>query len=164
MAQTVHLWLIIDGTDIEGESTISSLERDGSIECLSFHYGVEIPYDVETGEVTTKRQHGPVTVYKRIDKSTPLLLKALCRHETVNSAEFRFYRPDTTGGGAEEHFYTVLLSNGYIASVEQLSEDAIIGGENAPPMIEEVSFVFQEISWTYESNGATHRDSRTRRT
>ena len=35
-AQTVHLWLTVDGTRIEGESSIQSLEREGTIECLSY--------------------------------------------------------------------------------------------------------------------------------
>ena len=31
MAQTVHLTLRIDGNDIQGESTASSMEREGTI-------------------------------------------------------------------------------------------------------------------------------------
>jgi type VI protein secretion system component Hcp len=53
----------------------------------------------------------------------------------------------------------VLLEKGYISELHQLSEDAIIGGEAAPPMMEKVSFVFQDITWTYEIGGATHKDS-----
>jgi type VI secretion system secreted protein Hcp len=159
MAQTVHLWLTIDGNYVEGESSVVSLDRAGTIECSSFRYGVTTPYGRRSGRRTGRRQHEPVKVHKRIDKSTPLLLKALCNHEPVNEAEFRFYRPSPTGSGAEEHFFTVLLENGYISGVRQLSEDAIMGGEAAPPMMEEVTFVFQDITWTYEPNGATHHDS-----
>ncbi len=159
MAQTVHLKLQIDGNDIEGESTIDSLERDGTIECSSFDYMLTAPYDEPTGRPTEKRQHEPVVIQKRVDKSTPLLLKALCRNEPVNSAEFMFFRPSLDGSGAEEKFLTVMLENGYITSVKQVSEDAIIGGEAAPPMMEKVAFIFETITWTYEIGGATHRDS-----
>ena len=159
MAQTVHLKLQIDGNDIEGESTVSSLERDGTIECSSFDYMLTALYDEAIGKFTGRRRHEPVVIHKRVDKSTPLLLKALCRNETVNSAVFRFFRPSPGGSGAEEHFFTVLLENGHITSVKQVSEDAIIGGEAAPPMMEKVAFIFRTITWTYEIDGATHEDS-----
>ena len=159
MAQTVHLWLTIDGNLIEGESSVVSLDREGTIECSSFRYGVMIPPARRSGRRAQRRQHELGRVHKRIDKSTPLLLKALCNHESVNEAEFRFYRPSPTGSGAEEHFFTVVLQNGYVSGVSQLSEDAIIAGDAAPPMMEEVAFVFQDITWTYEPNGATHHDS-----
>ena len=158
MAQTVHLRLLIDGNDIEGESTIASMDREDTIECSAFTYGLSTPRDETSLVLTARRQHTPVTITKRIDKSTPLLLKALCRNEPVTTAEFRFFRPSPGGSGAEEHFYTVLLENGFISAVEQESFDAITGGEMAPPMMEEVSFVFKEITWTYEIGGATHMD------
>ena len=88
MAQTVHLLLEIDGNAIEGESTIASLERAGTIECASFEHGLTAP--VAAGGRRGRRTHEPVTIIKRIDKSTPLLLKALCNSEPVTRAEFRF--------------------------------------------------------------------------
>ena len=159
MAQTVHLKLEIDGNEVEGESTISSLEREGTIECSAFTYGLDTPRDEASGALSGKRQHRPVTITKRIDKTTPLLLKAVCNNEPVTKAEFRFFRPELGAPGTEEHFYTVLLENAYISSVGQESRDAITGGKNAPPMMEEVSLVFGRITWTYEIGGATHRDS-----
>ena len=155
MAQTVHLNLVIDGNDVEGESTIASLNRRGTIECSTFTSNLDTPREVSSGALTGRRQHSPVTITKRIDQTTPLLLKALCQNEPVTSAEFRFFRLNRSR--VEEHFYTVLLENGYISSVQQVSKDAITGGRNTP-MMEEVSFVFQQITWTYEIGGATHMD------
>jgi type VI secretion system secreted protein Hcp len=161
MAQTVHLKLQIDGNDIEGESTIASMDREGTIECGSFVDGVTTPREEATGMLTGKRQYSPVTITKRIDKSTPLLWKALCQNEPVTMANFRFFRPSPGGSGAEEHFLTVDLENGYISAIKRLSEDAITSdlGESAPPMMESVSFHFQDITVTYEIGGATHKDS-----
>jgi type VI secretion system secreted protein Hcp len=158
MAQTVHLTLVIDGNTVEGESTILSMDRRDTIECSSFRCGVARPYDVNTLCITDKQKHESVVIHKRIDKSTPLLIKALCENETVSSAEFRFFRPSPGGSGAEEWFYTVLLEDGSISSVRQLSEDAVMGGNDAPPMMEEVAFVFSSITWTYAIGGATHQD------
>lgn len=159
MAQTVHLKLQIDGDDIEGESTVVSMNRDDTIECLSFHYAVKRQYDPQTFRTIKGSQHEPVVIYKRIDKSTPLLLKALCKKKPVNSAEFRFFRLAISGTGAEEHFFTVLLENGFICSVEQVSEDIIMAGIDAPPMIEEVAFTFKDITWTHEISRTSHKET-----
>ena len=159
MAQTVHLKLQIDGNNVEGESTISSMEREGSIECSSYKGTVRSTSGGLAKRLTRKRHHEPVRFTKRIDKSTPILIKALCQNEPVTSAEFRFFRPSPGGSGAEEPFYTVKLRNAYISKVSQLSEDAVIAGENAQPMFEEVELVFTDITWTHEISGATHKDS-----
>ena len=100
-----------------------------------------------------------VTIHKRIDKTTPLIIKAICNNEPVSEAKFRFFRPHMGGGGAEQHFYTVTLTGGAVVSVSQVSEDAIMGGEHAAPMMEEFSFNFFEIEWVYEEGGIIHSDS-----
>ena len=99
MAQTVHLKLTIQGNDIQGESTIASLERADTIECSSFSCGLMTPYDKTTMALTGKALREPVKIVKGIDKTTPLLLKALYQQEPVDSAEFRFYREDPGGSG-----------------------------------------------------------------
>jgi len=159
MAQTVHLTLEIDGNAVEGESTIASMEREGTIECSTFEDSVEQPREAQTGYMTGRREYSPIVISKRIDKTTPLLFKALTLNEPVTKAEFRFFRPSPGGSGAEEHFYTVLLEGAHISSITRVSKDAIMGGEAAPPMMEWVKFVFQDITVTYEIGGATHTDS-----
>jgi len=158
-AQTVHLRLQIDGNDVEGESTIASMEREGTIEIASFSSGVFTPIDPASGMPAGRRQHRPVKIIKRIDKSTPLLIKALANNEPVTSAEFMFFRPSPGGSGAEEKYMTILLEDGLISSDSFLSEDAVMGGESAPPMMETVGFTFYKITWTYEIGGATHMDT-----
>ncbi len=48
-----------------------------------------------------------------------------------------------------------MIENGYVAAVKQLSEDSFMAGEKAPPMMEELQFVLQDLTWTYEIGGAT---------
>jgi type VI secretion system secreted protein Hcp len=158
MAQTVHLRLRIDGNDVQGESSIQSLDREDTIECSSFRYGFKIDFDPATLRMSGARQHKAVIIQKKIDKTTPLLIKAFCRQELMDEANFMFFRPSPWGDGTEEMFYTVRLENGYVARVKQLSQDNIVGGEAAPPMMEEVTFAFRRITWTYEINGATCQD------
>lgn len=155
MAEAVYLTLEIQGRRIEGESTVQTMERENTIVCESYEHALTTSRAPGTVELAAKRQHRPVTITKRVDKSTPLLLRALCTNERVTKAEFRFFRPSPAGG--EEHFYTVLLEDGFVSAVEQLSDDDI-SAHKTPPTMERVSFVFRSITWTYEAGGATHRD------
>ena len=158
MAQTIHLSLQIDGNDIEGESTIASLDREGTIECVSFFYELNTPRETATGALTGRRQHGPLTFVKRIDKTTPLVLKALAQNEPI-SGIFRFYRPNPDGAGTEEHYYSILFENSFVATVRQEQSNILYPETAGLPVMERISFVFRDITWTYEIGGATHTDS-----
>jgi type VI secretion system secreted protein Hcp len=158
-AQTVHLILEIDGNAVEGESTVSSMEREGTIECSSFGENGYTPIDPASGLPTGRRQHRPITITKRVDKSSALLWKAWTNNEPVTRAEFMFFRPAAGGAGAEEKFLTILLEGGSIASMSVGSQDTITGGADAPPAMESVTFTFDQITWTYEAGGYTHTDT-----
>lgn len=157
-AQTVHIFLTINGNQIEGESTIASLEREGSIEAVSAGFNVFSPTDTSSGTTTGKHIYRPFTFLKRIDKSSPLIFKALTQNEPVDILEARFFRPESSGSGTEEHFMTILLENARIVGIVQTSESAVTAGQNAPPVLELVSVVFGRITMTYEIGGVTHTD------
>ena len=156
MAQ-IYLNLEIEGHRIAGESDVRLMGREDAIECLSFLWACKMPFDAASGKRSGKPDHTPVEIEKRVDKSTPLLIKAFYKNEPVDFAEFIFFR--TAKDGTEEKFYTVRLTGGYISSVTQIAQDRIIAGDKPPPMMEKVGFVFKEIEWTYEIGGATHADS-----
>lgn len=156
-AQTVHIKLTIDGNAVEGESTVSSLEREGTIEASSAGFSVSLPVD-SSGLPTGRHTYRPYVITKRIDKSSPLLFKALTNGEPVDELEAMYFRPSPSGSGAEEKFQTILLRNGRITSIIQTSEDAIIAGESAPPVMETVSFIFEQITMIYEIGGVEHTD------
>ena len=106
MAETVHLYLKANGQDIQGESTQIDLGRENSIECVQFKDSVRTARELGSRAAVGRRVHEPIEILKRIDKSTPLLAKALCRNERID-AEFKFFRPNPDGDGTTEHFYTV---------------------------------------------------------
>ena len=68
MAETVHLFLKANGSDIKGESTQTSLGRDGSIECLYFEDSVRTAREKGSGMATGRRTYNPIIIRKRIDK------------------------------------------------------------------------------------------------
>lgn len=153
----IHLKLIIDGNDIVGESQTHSLDRADTIEVWSYRYEVITPRSTTSGALTGRRQHSPIVITKRIDQTSPLLFKALVENEVVDSALFMFFRPAVGSEGAEEKHMTVLIENGYVASYRTFTiSDFQNGGTQ---LMEEISFVFQDITITYEVNGATHHDS-----
>ena len=158
MAETVHLFLKINGKDVKGESTQSSMGRADSIECITYEQSVSSAREAATGMVTGRRQFSPLKVTKRIDKSSPLLLKALSQNEKVEGV-FKFFRPNPSGDGTTEQFYTAEIKEGNIASVKQLIAMTIKPETAGEPPMEEITFVFRTITWTYTNGGVTHTDS-----
>jgi type VI secretion system secreted protein Hcp len=158
MAETVHLFLKSNGSDIKGESTQTSLGREGSIECLYFEDSVRTAREKGTGMATGRRTYNPIIIRKRIDKSSALLAKALCNNEVIEGT-FKFFRPSPSGDGTTQQFFTVEIAEGRINSIKRVSPDTIDPASAAEPPTEEVGFVFHTITWTYEDGGITHTDN-----
>lgn len=158
MAETVHLYLKANGADIQGESSQRSMGRENSIECLFFESGVRTAREAGSGMATGRRQYEPLLIRKRIDKSTPLIAKALVENQVIEGT-FKFFRPNPTGDGTTEQFYTIGIKQGRIASQRQWLPDTIVPASSTEPPLEEVSFVFHTILWTYTNGGVTHEDT-----
>lgn len=139
----------VNGEELEGDTYRE--DRQGQIEIHGFENAVITAREAGSGLATGRRQYQPLLIRKRIDKSSPLLMKALTTNSVVE-VQFSFYRPNPTGDGTEEHFYTVELRQARVASVKMVQN----GSE---PPTEEISFVFHTITWTYEDGGITHEDT-----
>ena len=157
MAMTVHLELEAAGTKIEGESTITSLGREGTIECLSFEDAVRTAREASTGMATGDRTYDPIKIVKRIDKASPLLAKALVNNEELTGS-FKFYRPSPAGDGTTQHFFTVEIEQARISEIKRVSPDVVDPASANTPPTENVGFVFGKIMWRYEDGGISHAD------
>jgi len=157
MAQSVHLFLKANGKAVDGESMQTSLGREKSIECVWYEQAVATAREAGTNTVTGLRQYQPIKILKRIDKSTPVLMKALTDNQKIE-ATFKFYRPNPAGDGTTQHFYTVVLGDGNISAVRQYIPETINAATVGQAPLEQVEFVFKKIAWTYEDGGATHED------
>ncbi len=146
-AETVHLTLTMNDIVIQGESSQLSLDRANTIECLS----LESEFFRPAG--SRDAVHRPVKIVKRIDKSTPLLARSLDAEET-GTAVFRFFRPNPTGDGTTEQFFTITLGGVRIASDRILIPSTITQATATSPPMEEVTFTYTTIKLTYTSNGA----------
>lgn len=158
MAESVHLYLKANGTDIKGESTQTSLGRADSIEVVAYTQKVFTAREAGSGLATGRRQYEGIEITKRIDKSSPLLMKALCENQVIE-ATFKFFRPNPTGDGTTEQFYTVSIKKARVNSIQQVVPDSFVpASTNLPPM-EKIAFVFHTINWTYTNGGITHEDT-----
>jgi len=157
MAETVHLFLKANGADIQGESTQTSLGRENSIECLAYEFDVMTAREASSGLATGRRQYKPLVIRKRIDKASPLLMKALTKNEVVDG-ELKFFRPNLGGDGTTEQFYTVKFEKGRINSIKQYVPNTIEPAKSNEPPQEELAFVFHTIKWTYTNGGIEHED------
>lgn len=157
MAEHVHLFLKANGKDIKGESTQTSLSREGSIECLSYEQAATTPFEPSTGQASGRRQYSPLKVTKRIDKSSPLLWQAMTQNQKVEGV-FKFYRPNPTGDGTTEQFFSVQIAKGFISSIRQVVEDTLSPTESYEPPMEELNIIFHDIQWTYTNGGVQHED------
>ncbi len=158
MAESVHFYLKANGTDIKGESTQTSLGRADSIECLSYTQKVFTAREAGSGLATGRRQYEGIEITKRIDKSSPLLMKALCENQVIEGT-FKFFRPNPTGDGTTEQFYTVAVKKGRINSIKQHVPDSFIPASTNVPPVETIQIVFHTINWTYTNGGITHEDT-----
>ncbi len=145
-AETVHAYLKANGVDIQGESTQTSLGRANSIECVGFFTALQRSAG---GAVTG----GRLTCKKRIDKASPLLINALVQNTPVEGA-FKFFRPNPTGDGTTEQFYTIQVGTGSsIVSVEQVNPDTIDAATAAAPPLESFTIQASGLIFTYTNGG-----------
>ncbi len=136
---SIHLSLVSDGTDINGSCPLTSLQRENTIVVTGLGHQFNASYDPVSGQSTGQPQHSPIIITKYVDKSSPLIYKALANNET-GEATLRFYR--TLANGQEELYYTIHLQNTKIVSIK-----------TAFPNIEQVSLFYQTIRWTWEPDG-----------
>lgn len=158
MAETVHLFLKANGTDIKGDSTQHSLERKDSIEALFYEYNVKTAREAGSGMATGRRQYEPMLIRKRVDKATPLLFKALAENQKVEGV-LKFYRPNPNGDGTTEQFFSISFKDGRVASHRIINPDSIVPATATQPTMEEITFVFHTISMVYTDGGIEHEDT-----
>src|SRR5262245_19606704 len=132
MAENVYLYLKAAGADIQGDSSVESLGRKDSIECVYYEQSVKTAREAGTAKATGRRQYDPLLIRKRIDKSTPLIAKALVENQAIEGT-FKFFRPNPNGDGTTEQFYTVVIKQGRVASFSQVSPDSIQPATSSDP-------------------------------
>ena len=158
MAETISL--TITGAAIgliQGDSTVTSMSRANSIEVLSLTHALRASFERGTGLATGRRFYEPIEFRKRLDKSTPLLRRALVQNDSV-SGTFRWFRPNPNGNGTTQHFLTVAFSGGRITSAVMKLPDTLDPGTANLAPYEDVTLVFNSIQWDWLPDSISAQD------
>lgn len=145
----------MNGVAVQGDSPETSLGRQNSIECLYYRQGVAVP--ATSSGTSGRRTYEPLVIRKRVDRSSPQLATALVQNRVVEGT-FKFFRLSPSGDGTAEQYYTTKITDGRIVSVTQFVTDVDDPGRLPDQPFEEVSFVFNQIEWTWNQNGTTYLD------
>jgi len=119
------------------------------IDVYGFHFGVQAPRDVTTGQAIGKRKYSALVVTKPIDYSTPRLLQALATNENLKTVTINVYRPATT-----TPYLKYVLTDSFVS---QITHDGEGLAETVP--LEQDSFFFKKIcvEYTPQSGQGTAR-------
>jgi type VI secretion system secreted protein Hcp len=140
----------IDGScDMEG--------REKTILVYAMDHDVHIPRDPQSGLPSGKRIHGPLKIVKEFDMASPKLYQALCTGEQCSDVTIKWYRIDPTG--MEEHYFTHTLEDAIIVDMKPYMPMAFLTENEPYRHMEEVSFTYSKIKWTWEVDGIEAEDS-----
>ena len=135
--------------------SVTQAGREGLIMVIAFNHEVLVPTDA-AGVPSGKRKPTPVVITKEIDRSSPLLMQMLLANETSKVWELRFWRPSATG--AEEQYFTIRLEGAIIVDIRQEMLNNKYPENMQHKEREHVSFSYQRITWTFESEGLVCED------
>jgi len=144
----------INGTDIPGEVVSADGSRDQSVEILEVHHEVILPTEV-SGRGAGKRLHKPLRLIKKIDKTTPSLIQALSHNSDVE-VELRWYKPGEDG--TMQNFFTHTVKQARVVGVKTYLPYVGDPAKERFTEMEEVSFAYQEITWSHETTGGEYTD------
>ena len=136
--------------------SVTQKGREGWIEVISLYHEIVAPRDPASGRPTGKRMHKPFSVTKPLDRSSPLLYDVLTNNENLTDVTLRLFRPHATG--VERHAFTVHLVNATISSIQFRLLNTRHARNGKMPELEEVSFTYQRIEWTWMEGNVTADD------
>lgn len=133
-------YMYVEG--IEGESTDKG--HEGWIEITGYAHGVK------------SSDHKEFTVTKRIDKATPLIMAKACSGGHLEEVDIELCRTDEE----PECYMKYKFKDVLIAKAIDKSTPKLAGKGDSLPLeevteilpVEEVSFTYGEIEWTYETS------------
>ncbi len=129
----------------------------GSIEVQSWSWGTSNVVEPQSGLPTGKRQHKPMTLVKRIDKSSPQLYEKIVQGK--HFTEVHIVMVKNRASGQPETVGTITLSDVVITSIRSDGGiDNDCDGESEDVDLETVSLVFQKISWEWTGSGVVFED------
>lgn len=141
--------------NIEGSCTIKGHEKTILVQAVE--HVIEIPKSPQTGLPTGKRVHGPLTITKELDKSSPKIFQALTSGEQLTDVKLSYYR--ISPQGKEELYYTTELKNAIVTSARTWVPNCLDMNEKTMGHMEDISFTYETIIDTWTPDGIEAQDS-----
>jgi type VI secretion system secreted protein Hcp len=142
--------------------SVTQKGRENKIAVIAVSHEIISPRDAASGLPTGKRMHKPFVITKEVDKASPLLYNALVNNENITAWELQFWRPAVAaagpGGGMEEQYYTVKLTNANIASIDMRMLNTRDPNLAKFAEYEEIAFTYQKIEWDWVNGGISAMD------
>ena len=141
--------------DIQG--SVTQRGKEGTIAVIAVQHAIISPRDPASGLPTGKRVHEPLVIITHIDKATPLLYNSIATNENLPTVELDYHQTDSLGH--ETLYFKIELTNASISSLSQTN----LNSQDDPNVnlygeYEEISFVYQKITWTWTDGGITASD------
>lgn len=149
-------YMRIKGKSIEIKGDVTQKGREGTIVVHAIDHTIVTPVDTSTGMATGKRQHKPFVITKEIDRSSPALHQALTQNETLTDVSIQFFQ---VVNGVERNHYTVALKNARIVGLRHVMPDNNKADLARLPAYEELTLVYESITWTWNDGGLTASDT-----
>jgi type VI secretion system secreted protein Hcp len=128
--------------------------RKDMMTVIAGNHEIVSPRDAASGLPIGQRLHKPLTIVKEVDcSSSPRLMSALVTNENLIEVSLQLWQQDRVG--RDVLFYTIRLVN---ANVSDIRMSLSFDSSSLHPAREEVTFVYQNITWTCEPGGASVSD------
>ncbi|HDZ8013041.1 TPA: Hcp family type VI secretion system effector [Citrobacter amalonaticus] len=149
MANLIYLTLNgqLQGPISAGCSSLASIGNKAQITHLDQILIYELSHGLNRNQNVN---HQTVVIRKPVDKSSPLLNKAITDNEIL-TCDFDFYR--TNRSGMNELYYKIKLTEASIKDIRLSSPDTLKDPGGQPT--ETVSFVYNSISWEHCQAGTS---------
>lgn len=150
MAISAHMTLT-GKTQGKIDGSVDMEERKDTILVTAFDHDISMGSEKLTGRPTSDANHGAFVITKEFDKASPKLYKALTKGERFSEVTLKWYR--ITPEGKQQHYFTHKLENAIIVSMKPKMENTRDPAKEAMTHMEEVSFRYDKITWTWEPDG-----------
>ncbi|WP_318258372.1 Hcp family type VI secretion system effector [Geobacter anodireducens] len=115
MAMPAHMTLTGEKQGkIDGSCELQG--RENTIQLYEMKHDIHMPRNPHDGLPTGKRVHGPLSIVKMFDKSSPKLYQALCTGEHMKNVQIKWYRINKQG--LEEHYFTTTLEDAIVVEMK----------------------------------------------
>ena len=156
MSYNIYLQIddISDGASSEASiGQMAKTEHADDITVLALSWGMYIPTDRLSGQITGNRRHEHLTITKLLDVASPPLAQHLTNPLPL-VCTFEFYRPgDITETEDAEAFYTIILEGAKVTKIQVNSPNLLLPENDNIPATEEVTFAYNKVSVEHVSGG-----------